>query len=98
MVNGRKAKKGRRYASVAKLEKSFAKEAAWADVRYGPHVARLTKPGRPKKGTKTEATQPHSVRVADRVWRSLQKKARARGLSTNAALQVAAMEWVAKER
>jgi len=38
------------------------------------------------------------VRVADRVWRSLQKKARARGLSTNAALQVAAMEWVAKER
>ena len=98
MVSGRNSKKGRRFASVAELEKNFAKEAAWADARYGPNVARLTKPGRPKKGTRTETTQPHSVRVADRVWRSLQKKARARGLSTNAALQVAAMEWVAKER
>jgi hypothetical protein len=93
-----KTKAKKEYASIAELEKSFATEAAWADARYGPHVARLTKPGRPKKGTKTEVTQPHSVRVADRVWRSLQKKARARGLSTNAALQVAAMEWVAKER
>lgn len=31
------------------------------------------------------------------VWRSLQTKAKARGLSTNAALQLAAMEWVSKE-
>ena len=86
------------YARIADLEKDFAKEAAWADARYGPHVPRLTKPGRPKKGTKIEATQPHSVRVPDRVWRSLQKKAKEHGLSTNAALQVAAMEWVAKEK
>ncbi|MGE5346443.1 MAG: hypothetical protein ACM3JH_10845 [Acidithiobacillales bacterium] len=87
-----------RYARVPDLEKDFAKEAAWADARYGPNVARLTKPGRPKKGTKIKATQPHSIRVPDRVWRSLQKKARSRGLSTNAALQLAAMEWVAREQ
>ena len=85
------------YATVAELEKNFEKEAASADARYGSNVLRLTKPGRPKKGTKVEGTEPHSVRVAGLVWRSLQKKAKAKGLSTNAALQLAAMEWVSKE-
>ncbi len=86
------------YARIADLEKDFGKEAAWADARYGSHVARITKPGRPKKGIKIETTQPHSIRVPDRVWRSLQMRAKENGLSTNAALQLAAMEWVAKER
>jgi hypothetical protein len=86
------------YPSVAELEKSFAKEAAWADVRYGAHVPRLTRPGRPRKGATVEKTQPHSIRVPDRVWVSLRKKAKTRGLSTNAALQLAAMEWLERDR
>lgn len=87
-----------KYSSVAALEKNFAKEAAWADARYGPHVLRLTKPGRPRKGATVEKTEPHSVRVSDRVWVSLRKKAKRRGLSTNAALQLAAMEWLDRSR
>ena len=87
----------RTYPRVAELEKNFVKEAAWADARYGPHLPRLTKPGRPPKGASVEKTQPHSVRVADRVWRSLKKKAKTQGLSTNAALQLAAMEWLERE-
>jgi hypothetical protein len=90
--------KAKVYPGIAELEKNFVKEAAWADARYGPHVPRLTKPGRPRKGATVERTQPHSVRVPDRVWRSLRKKAKARGLSTNAALQLAAMEWLQRER
>lgn len=86
------------YPSVAELEKNFAKEAAWADTRYGPHLPRLTKPGRPRKGATVEKTQPHSIRVTERVWFSLRKKAKTRGLSTNAALQVAAMEWLQRDR
>lgn len=89
--------KKKAHAVVAELERNFDREAAWADSRYGPNVPRLTKPGRPKKGSKVERTEPHSVRVSGLVWRSLQKKAKARGLSTNAALQLAAMEWVSKE-
>ena len=91
-----KAKK--KYPSVGQLEKNFVKELAWADARYGPHVPRLTRPGRPRKGATVEKTQPHSVRVTERVWLSLSKKAKARGLSTNAALQLAAMEWLEHER
>jgi len=89
--------KKKAYTTVTELEKNFEREAAWADSRYGPNVPRLTRPGRPRKGTKVERTEPHSVRVAGLVWRSLQKKAKAKGLSTNAALQLAAMEWVSKE-
>jgi len=84
----------KKYPSVAELERNFAKEAAWADARYGPHVPRLTRPGRPRKGAAVEKTQPHSIRVTERVWVSLGKKAKTRGLSTNAALQLAAMEWL----
>lgn len=86
------------YPRVADLEKDFAKEAAWADARYGPHVPRLTRPGRPRKGTTVEKTQPHSIRVTERVWVSLGRKAKKQGLSTNAALQLAAMEWVHRGR
>ena len=92
-----KTKRRTEYARVADLEKNFEKEAAWADARYGPQVARLTKPGRPKKGTKIEPTRPHSIRVPDRLWQRLRKKASTHGLTTNAALQLAAMDWVAKE-
>ena len=86
------------YPSVGELEKNFGKEAAWADARYGSHVPRLTKPGRPRKGTTVEKTQPHSVRVTERVWISLTRKAKTRGLSTNAALQLAAMDWLQRGR
>jgi len=86
------------YSSVATLEKNFANEAAWADARYGPNVPRLTKPGRPRKGANVEKTQPHSIRVPDRVWVSLRKKAKTRGLSANAALQLAAIEWLQRGR
>jgi hypothetical protein len=88
----------KKYPGVAELEKNFAKEAAWADARYGPHVPRLTKPGRPRKGSAVEKTQPHSIRVTERVWLSLGRKAKTRGLSTNAALQLAAMEWLQRDR
>ena len=93
-----KEAKKRTYPSVAELEKNFAKEAAWADARYGARLPRLTRPGRPRKGATVEKTQPHSVRVTERVWLSLRKKAKTRGLSTNAALQLAAMEWLQRDR
>lgn len=85
------------YARVADLEKNFEKEAAWADSHYGAHVPRLTRPGRPRKGAKIEPTRPHSIRVSDRLWKQVRKKAETCGLTTNAALQLAAMAWVARQ-
>lgn len=88
----------KKYPTVADLEKNFRREAEWADAAYGPHVPRLTKPGRPRKGVKIARTRPHSVRVPDSVWHRLASKARKRGLSTNAALQLAAIEWIERGR
>jgi hypothetical protein len=36
--------------------------------------------------------------VPETVWISLRKKAKTRGLSTNAALHLAAMEWLQRDR
>jgi hypothetical protein len=90
--------KKKRYPTVAELEKSFELEASWADDRYGARVPRLTKPGRPRKGEKLEPTRPHSVRVPDSVWQALEVKAKRRGLSTNAALRLAAAEWISRSQ
>lgn len=95
-MSGETSKRSRKYTPVEELERNFEREAAWADARYGADVPRLTRPGRPRKGSKVERTSPHSIRVADSVWSSLRRKAKTRGLSANAALQLAAMEWVGK--
>jgi len=76
------------------LEKNFDQEAAWTEANFGPQVAgRLTRPGRPRKGSNIEPTQPHSLRVQDSIWQAVTAKASKAGLTVNQAAQLALLEW-----
>lgn len=70
--------------------------------RLGPHHASLRVAvgtiGRPKKGQETGPTRPRSVRFPEAVWRELEARAKARGLSLHAALRIAALEWAARSK
>jgi hypothetical protein len=91
------------YRSLAELPKTFvpveeakrtqAKDAAWIEKRFGPDVPRITRRGRPPKGEKVQPGRIRSLRIPDATWRALQRQAKASGLSTNAAVQLAVLSW-----
>lgn len=81
------------YVPFEEVEKNFRKEAAAADRRYGPDVAALVPRGRPRKGAVVERSTSHSVRMAESVWDSARHRANALGITTNAAVQLAVIEW-----
>ena len=93
------------YRSLAELPKAFvpvdeakrtrAKDAASIEKRFGPDVPRITRRGRPPKGEKVEPGRVRSLRIADSTWRVLKKQAKASGLTTNAAVQLAVLTWTA---
>ncbi len=70
-----------------------------ARVRRNPYAARIAAEGihvargRPTKGTETGPTIPRSVRFPAKLWKELEAKAKARGLSLHSALRAAILEW-----
>ncbi len=98
-----KKKKRKIYRSIAELppvyvpfeeiENNFKREAADADRLYGPHVRPLVPRGRPRMGAKVEKSSSHSVRMTESVWRAARTRAKTLGISTNAAVQLAVIEW-----
>jgi hypothetical protein len=86
------------YVPLPEARRARARDAAWIEKRFGPGVPRITRPGRPRKGTKVEPGKVRSVRVADSVWDALRASAKSTGLSTNAALRLAVLSWTGKER
>ena len=70
-----------------------------ARVRRSPYAARIAAEGihvgrgRPTKGTETGPTVPRSVRFPATIWKELEVKAKARGLSLHSALRAAILEW-----
>ena len=77
-----------------------------AKPRHNPYALRIAKEGisvhvargRPKMGTETGPTIPRSVRFPAKVWKHLEKRARAEGIPLHAALRAAVLAWVAEER
>ncbi len=74
-----------------------------ATVRRNPYADRIAAEGgihlgrgRPRKGEETGPTIPRSIRFPAPVWKLLQARARARGMSLHAALRAAIMEWAAR--
>ena len=65
-----------------------------AKVRRNPYALRIAAEGisihvgrgRPRKGTETGPTVPRSVRFPARVWKNLEKRAKAEGIPLHAAL------------
>jgi len=86
------------YVPLREAKRARARDAVWIEERFGPGVPRITRRGRPRKGTKVEPGKVRSVRVADSVWDALRASAEATGLSTNAALRLALLSWTGKER
>ena len=76
-----------------------------AKVRRNPYALRVAAEGisiqlgrgRPRKGTESGPTVPRSVRFPARVWRHLERRAKAEGMPLHAALRAAVMAWINKE-
>ena len=74
-----------------------------AKVRRNPYAERIAaegivhvRPGKPRKGEETGPTIPRSVRFPAPVWKRLEKRAKAEGITLHAALRGAIIEWVGR--
>jgi hypothetical protein len=74
-----------------------------AKVRRNPYAARVAaegivhvRQGRPRKGTETGPTEPRSIRFPPSVWKMLEVRAKAEGMSLHAALRAAVMAWAGR--
>jgi len=77
------------------VQADYAREVEEVESEVGPQVPPLLTPqGRPRKGQSVEAALVHAIRVKPSVWEGFCLKARAAGLSPNAAAQIALMEWM----
>ena len=73
-----------------------------AKIRRNPYAHRVATEGasvhvlrgRPRKGSETGPTSPRSIRFPDAVWRTLEKRAKAEGITLHAALRAAVLTWV----
>ena len=66
----------------------------WIHVDGEDPIFVRTKMGRPRKGTKSAASTPKSVRFTDEIWKAIEASAKARGITTHAALREAVTEWL----
>jgi len=81
-------------ASAEAIQARYLDDVKDVEAELGPHVPPLLTPqGRPKKGQVVEAAEIHALRVKPSVWLALVSKAKAAGLTPNAAAQLALMEW-----
>lgn len=76
---------------------------ACAKVRLNPYAERIAAEGvihvgrgRPRKGKETGPTTPRSIRFPAPVWKRLEKRAKAEGLTLHAALRAAIMSWAGR--
>lgn len=73
-----------------------------AHVRQNPYAAAIAKSGitiqigrgRPKKLLEVGGTTPRSVRFPATVWKRIEARAKARGLTLHAALREAILAWL----
>lgn len=79
--------------SVAEVEAMAPSIARWAGAHAGPSVPALVKRGRPAKGAAVERTEVQSFRVQPSVLKAVAAKAKAAGITTSAAIQLAVLEW-----
>lgn len=74
-----------------------------AKVRRNPYADRIAAEGivhvgrgRPRKGEETGPTVPRSIRFPAAVWKRLEERAKAEGISLHAALRAAILEWAGR--
>jgi len=89
--------------SRASLREIPEVDFAAAKVRRNPYADRVAeegivhvRPGRPRKGTETGPTEPRSIRFPAPVWKALETRAKAQGLTLHSALRAAIIEWASR--
>jgi hypothetical protein len=96
-------KKARRIKepSAASLREMPELDFTKVKLRPNPYAARIAAegrfhvaPGRPRKGTETGPTVPRSIRFPAPVWRQIEKRATAEGITLHAALRAAVVAWM----
>ena len=99
----KKARKQQREPSRASLREMPEVDFTAAKVRRNPYAERIaaegivqTHLGRPRKGQETGPTVPRSIRFPSPIWKRLEKRAKAQGISLHAALRAAVLEWVGR--
>lgn len=87
--------------SAASLREMPELDFTKAKLRPNPYAARIAAegrfhlaPGRPRKGTETGPTGPRSIRFPAPVWRQIEKRAKAEGITLHAALRAAVVAWM----
>lgn len=76
------------------VQTNYAQEVHAVEAELGPQVPPLLTPqGRPRKGQTVEPAEVHALRVKPSIWDDFASKAKAAGLTPNAAAQLALMEW-----
>jgi hypothetical protein len=100
-VSGKKHREPSRASLREMPEVNFGR----AKIRRNPYALRIAREGvsihsgrgRPRKGTETGPTIPRSVRFPARVWKHLERRAKAEGIPLHAALRAAVMAWINNE-
>jgi Ribbon-helix-helix protein, copG family len=90
--------------SRASLKEIPEVDFAAAKVRRNPYAKRVaregisvqTSRGRPRSGEERGPTVPRSIRFPDSIWKQIEKRAAAEGISLHAALRAAVLEWMAR--
>lgn len=98
----KKAKRKEREPSRASLREIPEIDFSSARVRRNPFAAAVAKGGitiqvgrgRPKRLLEVGGTTPRSVRFPDAVWKLIEARAKARGLTLHAALRQAIRAWL----
>jgi hypothetical protein len=75
-----------------------------ARVRRNPYASRVAASGiihlgrgRPRKGSETGPTEPRSIRFPLPVWKAIEARAKAEGLTLHAALRAAVLDWARRD-
>ena len=97
MKKGHKSKE----PSAASLQEIPELDFTKAKLRPNPYAARIAvegrfhvAPGRPRKGSETGPTVPRSIRFPTPVWRQIERRAKAQGMTLHAALRAAVVAWM----
>jgi hypothetical protein len=77
-------------------------EVDFSKARRNPYAARIAKEGvvvqvgrgRPKRLLEVGGTRPRSVRFPDAVWKQIEARAKAKGVTVHAALREAILAWL----
>jgi hypothetical protein len=102
MKAGSKHRKTGKQREPSKASLREIPEVDFSKARRSPYAARIAKEGivlqvgrgRPKRAKEVGGTSPRSVRFPDTVWKRIEARAKAKGMTVHAALRQVILSWL----